>query len=689
MLLRDKISILFVGVTLVLSAGLFAAGLQREDLAEQRFADVATGGQRALWQQITVAEGKRLDDLAAIVSGLDTVTGAVEAGDRGGLARIVMAVYGRHRVAGDLDVIEITGPDGGLLFTTEPGVRERPVLDVATLARVREGETVAGLRQDSPQRYLLLRAFPLDPDAPGHASMTLGIDAARLLSDFAAAIGTPSFIVNPRGRVVEATDAALWEQVAPAIPLREPSALTVEHGETLYSVTGVPVPDLAGGLAGAVVTLRDTTATLGEAHRVALLTLFGAGLFVLAALVGLHAFLRRAFRPLGDAIGVLRALAAGDTSVTLDAHGDDEIGRIAEAVRTFRANAVALAEGDRHRERQRRRQERFIRRQMETLADSLDSAARQDVLDDLARAFGPTADEPGEGQGTGDQLGVLAVVLRQLSARVIEQHQRLSTMVVELREALVTKTKLIGLQQELEIARQVQLAMVPSTFPQLPTLDVHGHMLPAKEVGGDLYDIFPLDDDRWAFVVGDVSGKGVPAALFMAIAKTLIKSTARYEARPGACIEQVNNLLAAENDQMLFVTLFYGIIDLRDGSIAYVNAGHNPPVIVAADGSVSLLPMTKGIALGIMEGAVYAEGAVVLAPGDAIFMYTDGVTEAFDIDGEQFGDARLETMMARLAGSADMQALIHDVFVEVKGFERGAPQADDITTLALRRRLAP
>ena len=369
----------------------------------------------------------------------------------------------------------------------------------------------------------------------------------------------------------------------------------------------------------------------------------------------------------------------------LDAGGSDEIGRIAQAVAAFRMNAQELAASRALRERVRRRQESVIRRELHALADATDMTRRDEVL---ALLDGPASDSVAAAAVTqdrdDDQLRRLARIMGDLTRRIVDQHNSLSTMVIELRDALVSKTRLAGLQQELQIASQVQLSILPRDMPVDPRVNVFCHITPAREVGGDFYDYFPIDANRFGFVIADVSGKGVPAALFMAISRTLLKSTALFVDSPSACLQRLNDLLAAENEQMLFVTVFYAVIDLSTGQVDYVNAGHNPPWLIRRDGDLSTLPRTRGIAVAVHEGFAYQQGKVQLAPGDTLYLYTDGITEAFDVDGQEYGDARLQASLARIAPDTPIDTLSQRVIDDVRTFERGAAQADDMTSLALR-----
>ncbi len=285
-----------------------------------------------------------------------------------------------------------------------------------------------------------------------------------------------------------------------------------------------------------------------------------------------------------------------------------------------------------------------------------------------------------------EQLRQLAGVMNELSGRLIDQHQRLTGMVQELREALITKTRLAGLEQELQIAAQVQLSILPRNPPQDARVQLHCHIVPAREVGGDFYDYFFIDNEHLGFVIADVSGKGVPAALFMTITRTLLKATAQFIAEPTQCVGQLNDLLANENEQMMFVTLFYGVLHLPTGQLQYVNAGHNPPYLLRADGHVEQLPRTKGMAVAVSEGFPYRSASVQLQPGELVMLYTDGVTEAFDPDSQEYGEARLEQVLRQACANTDRHPLhvAQALLADVHAFERGAPQADDITCMALR-----
>jgi phosphoserine phosphatase RsbU/P len=261
------------------------------------------------------------------------------------------------------------------------------------------------------------------------------------------------------------------------------------------------------------------------------------------------------------------------------------------------------------------------------------------------------------------------------------------------------------IQSELRIASEIQLGILPKTFPPLPghtEFDLYASLTPAREVGGDFYDFFPCGHDCFCFLVGDVSGKGVPAAFYMAVARTLIKAVAESVAGtgqrrgadpsgagqrripdPGRILARANSGLAEDNDSCMFVTVFCAVLDFATGETHYASAGHNPPVLLRAGSAPSFLPTHGDPVAGAMPGAAYTTDTLRLHPGDALVLYTDGVTEAMSPTQELYGEARLA---ARLADLEDRQAraTCEALAQDVHAFASGAEQSDDITLLVLR-----
>jgi sigma-B regulation protein RsbU (phosphoserine phosphatase) len=237
---------------------------------------------------------------------------------------------------------------------------------------------------------------------------------------------------------------------------------------------------------------------------------------------------------------------------------------------------------------------------------------------------------------------------------------------------------------ELRIAREIQMSSIPHEYPALPGWDIHGVLQPAREVGGDFYDCALLDERRLYVTLGDVSDKGVPAALFMAATKTRLGASVTAAGSPAALLTSVNRDTVRNNDRCMFVTVWCGILDLGSGRITYANAGHNPPAVRRADGRVEFLDFASAPALGIDEDAAYREGTTTLEPGDVLVMYTDGVTEALDAREELFSEHRLQTELAA-SGLGDAREVAGRVLARVAAFAGSAPQADDIALLVLHR----
>jgi sigma-B regulation protein RsbU (phosphoserine phosphatase) len=256
----------------------------------------------------------------------------------------------------------------------------------------------------------------------------------------------------------------------------------------------------------------------------------------------------------------------------------------------------------------------------------------------------------------------------------------------EYKSVLSAQTKLIALQQELDIANVIQTSILPKTFPPFPDrkeFEIFAKMIPAKDVGGDLYDFFFIDKYRLGVVIGDVSGKGIAAALLMAVSKTLLKATALKGMPADNVLSEVNNIIAEESPSNMFVTVFYGVLDTRSGAFEYSNGGHNLPFLISTEGKVNELDNIGGLMIGAMKDMPYESNVVMLQPGESILFFTDGVTESFNKEGEEFHETGLAKI---LEGKNDLgvNELVEHVFEKVQTFSEGVEQSDDITCLALK-----
>ena len=288
----------------------------------------------------------------------------------------------------------------------------------------------------------------------------------------------------------------------------------------------------------------------------------------------------------------------------------------------------------------------------------------------------------------GDFTAPLAVTRRHDEiGRLTESFARMRTdlrrYIDELTTTTAAKEKIAS---ELAIAHQIQLGIVPKLFPPFPNrkdLDLYAVLEPAREVGGDLYDFCLLDADHLYVAIGDVSGKGVPASLLMAVGKTLLKSTIQAVRNPGRALMLVNTELAEDNDSCMFITAFCGVINLRTGDLTFANAGHNPPLIVRSGGQVDSLRCPPGPALAAMIGSRYENQSTRLGPDDLLLLYTDGVTESMNPENVMFGEEQLAAIVQR-EHRANARALIEAVVRAVHSHAAGTEQSDDITMLAVR-----
>lgn len=276
---------------------------------------------------------------------------------------------------------------------------------------------------------------------------------------------------------------------------------------------------------------------------------------------------------------------------------------------------------------------------------------------------------------TGDEIEQLAGAIHKMEVDIQDY-------VHNIRQITAEKERISA---ELNVATQIQASMLPSIFPDFvdrPEFKIFATMLPAREVGGDFYDFFLLDENRLAFVIADVSGKGIPAALFMVITKTLIKNQAQSGYGPDQIFTTVNQQLCENNDANMFVTAWLGIYDLRSGKLSWVNAGHNPPLLRRREGTYEYLQSRPGFVLGGMSGLSYKASECLLETGDRLFLYTDGITEATDTNLQLYGEGRLQETLNRI-GPLSPSETVPALLADIDDFVGEAPQFDDMAMIAI------
>ncbi|MCD4690458.1 PP2C family protein-serine/threonine phosphatase [bacterium] len=239
------------------------------------------------------------------------------------------------------------------------------------------------------------------------------------------------------------------------------------------------------------------------------------------------------------------------------------------------------------------------------------------------------------------------------------------------------------LEQEMNIARRIQTELLPTQFPELPGWDIFGFSVPARQVGGDCYDVIEMGEGRLAITIGDVSGKGAPAAILMANVQAAVRALAESGIPAAHLVERVNTLVHGYTEDAVFVTFFYAVLNTRTQELTYVNAGHNPPCVLRASGEREYLDK-GGLVVGVMPGIKYEQGTVALSIGDDLMLYTDGITEAMNVEEEMFGEERLEQLLVqhRHRSARDIE---EHIYTEIVDFAEGAAQADDLTMVIVKR----
>ena len=684
MLLRTQILLLVSAALLLVgfSVGVPAWMLLRSQAEEM--AELRRERQAAQMDRVLDEAARPLADAARELAGSPAFAEMIATRDAQGLR----AMLGRWRDAQAEKNIPIARADitarGNQVLAAIPAYQagEAIVRNGMLLRDIQPGETARGVVVDgqggTPWLVVALRldlilvsvAAPVDP--------SLRQVAARL-----GAAGAGMSALDDRA-LPGATDG-FWDGLRE--PGRARAAEIVFRGaegeRRLLVTTQLNSPD--GVPAGKLLVAQDVT---DEFLRQELLALASAGIFlsiVLLACLLVYRRLQVTLDPLTSLSRTLRALASGDIFASAEApRRKDEVGEIARALDTLRDSGLAL---DRLKMRERilaNRQQALIGAELMRLASVLDGPERHEAAA-MMRRLERTPEAAG---------AILAEAFERMAAGVLARHHRLSDLLGErtrdldiVRNALAERMQLNRLREELELARSLQLSSLPSSFPADPRFRLHAAMLPAKEVGGDFYDFLLLDERRLAIFIGDASGKGVGAALFIAMARSLLRSAVARGASPAEALAQANDVLSTDNPTMMFATAFVGVLDLASKRLSFANAGHNPPVLMPWDGRPDWMRGAAGIALGVMEGFEYESGEIVLRPGDTLLLYTDGVTEAIASDGGFYGEERLSALAA--GTTKDPAALVAAVFADVADFAQDEPQADDITLLGLTLVAAP
>ena len=695
MQIRTRISILSVLVTLIVSAVIVFGAAQRENLIGKRYSNQIIADQLILWNKVKDGLIDDMENLSWLFSQNRPLINALESQNLIDIQRIGAQLKAQLEQQHGADRVDLVLPDGTLAYSSQGAVFQSAIISNAAIEQAIENEAaIRGVGNDKQRNTALVYGRPIFADNGDILGLAvLGLNIVNALAEIEEVNESSVVIVNRRGRLLVSTGDNLWAQYSDLIDINQANELqTIEDDGRYFSVIVLPQSAELGGLVGRLLNIREVTESVRQQQEISRLTAIAILVFLGLAIVGIYLYLAHAFAPLTEGVNVLSALSKGDLQAQIEGTTRrDEVGLIANAVNVFRANLLTLHRFRRSRERQQGRQQRFIFREMQGLTDTLEGQDREELLHELEKLGNLVENEvntvqselaefnsdpsASNRQHDSDSLAMLAVAFQGMSSRVRDQNQRL-------REALATKEALIALRSELNIATRVQQSLLPGNIQMASTYNIWGGMWPAKEVGGDFYDFFPLGDDRLAIAIADVSGKGVPAALFTVMSRTMLHSTAAFLDSPGKALSVINNFLERNNDEGLFVTVFYGILNLTNGRLTYANGGHNSPIVADSQG-VRTLPTTNGMVLAMFSNLHYKDAHVDLEPGSRLVMLTDGIPEAFNAKSEAYGDDRLLSTIDKLPDQGPEDD-VRTIVGSVNEFVDEAPQFDDIACVVIR-----
>lgn len=675
MLLRTRIVLIFGLASIALLVAVLVPLLVVQRLTEQALSTLQREEQNAAWAAALDNAATPFELLSSQLAADPVLVAAAVADDAASAGRLLAAAQAR---AGVYRIDLVARQDR--LFASSAGlVAELPLIDTSNLAsRLQRDPWLTGVEAAPDGQVLLVVTTALD----GGRALSIATNVSSVLTTLARDADRKLFLVDRGGALLLSTSQDDWPALSAELT-RSDGRMQLDREGHRFNVVSTPLLNNAGLEIGTLVSMRDVTAASQRRSLVLLVTGAGALLAFMALLLALHGFTKGALDPLAEMTRVIRAMAAGDTMVSAEMPDRrDEVGAIATAVEVFRRDIVALARTKLAGTLRHAQQQALIRSEMAKLAGMLDAGERDDLLADLAEIEASTEDG-----------AALAEGFRRMAARVTAQHRKLADLLAErtrdldtVRQALAERAQLSRLRQELEVARHLQLSSLPQVFPPFPhrrDFEVFAAMEPAKEVGGDFYDFALLDGDRLAVMIGDASGKGVSAAMFIAMGRSILRSAIVRGASPAQALAVANSTLAVENHTMMFATVFVAILDLRTGWLTYASAGHNPPYLMTEAGTVSILGGMAGIALGIVEDGVYDGEEQLVPPGSSLVLFTDGVTEANAPDKSMFEEERLEAALAGLT-KAGPEVTVAAILAAVQQFAAGEEQADDITVLSAR-----
>ncbi len=745
-LLLKTIVIVASGLFLLGVASVIMQDQLQNSFGRQAVAEM-TRERQFIWQNFVDSESQGIKERAGGLHDNETLRTYVQTGDfialNAFLDEQVESIVGEDdfRVA-------ILDKTTEILYNSDDRLNSRIAVPNNAYAPLLNGEKAElfGLGYDDRQMLLLSVVEPLkqNNDIIGFVVYSKPID--NIFQQFKQLVSADIFLVNRYYRPIAGERQTLWEQFSPYFEESDTNGLhsvSANDGE-YYRLIRFPITAMFGSLQAYGITMSNVSDDV-EAQNDLQFILNAVFIIIgLILIISVAFILQRNFRPLEEGAGYLVSLANRENISSLgNEFNDDEIGRILNAIETLRLRTIHLNRLRRSRSKQRQRVHNLLLREMSSLAHNLDDAARREIVDDLedikqqiveqheneyatvdsgeydtkdehdlaavASTFrklafwlsdkddkiknakmikdsvdGITQNHADAQEESGNELVTVASAFRKLAFRMTEKQKHLNQVILDLEEALKTEVAYLALQKELNLAHDVQLSFIPDSGMTIGRVELLGFMQPAKTVGGDLFDYFVIDDEHVGFCVGDVSDKGVPAALFMMVARIVLWLVARSESSVSKALAQVNNAIHDNNPNNFFVSIFYGRINVKTGHVDYACAGHPPAILVGKNTSQAVeVEAANDLVAGIFPDVEYAQHSLKLNPGDSLFVYSDGVSEAMDGDDNQYSPERLIDILTKNRCET-IEEMVELVISDVKDFTGDCPQSDDITCIAMR-----
>ncbi len=688
MTITNKITIVFMFMIISLSGANHLMFNYQENLFKNKFTETIVSDKNQIWRRIT---NNKLDANIQIINKLGKEVAKILTNDTDTNKSIkINELFSKSILENDLN----HGKKFIEIFNLERKIEYRSSSNLNPISPVSEKLIEKVLNQKSAEygfgynenRHLFLTyIFPIINEK-NYEVVGVGVIAESVVSILellANQTQSHVYIVNRNGGIIEGIDTQVWKNIANSIIIdNDHRLIDLKDGNYTYTATTIPMDKVFNNQKTYLVLLKDTTE---NSKDILYLQYTYAGSFILIMFLCLW-FVRyimyKSLQPLEICTNVLENLSRGDASHVITSNiKTPEINKMLNAIEILREQLLDLWLVRRSRVKQRLRTEKIIKEEIFKLSDVLDQTDKMELSFHFHNLNEKNINSPDDHQKN-NELGSLALTLRKLGTSLISKQSKLNEVIDELKEALATQTRFMAIQKELDIARRVQLSYVPAASFNHEKIELQALLKPSKAVGGDFYDYFMIDDNRLGFLVGDVSDKGVPSALFMMVSKTVLQVFAQNCATAAETVQKSNNLLAANNQDNFFVTLFYGIIDFKNGTFEYCNAGHNPPAIIRNNGKdIEFLQSTGDLVTAIMPDIEYSQITIPFNKGDRLFLFTDGVTEAFNKNEELFGEARVLNVLNNTDFNKGVAENMNFMMHAIEEFVNGHDQSDDITAM--------